>query len=373
MTTKTKKQTRLEQGGPLHPVSDMQLDQLKVEWVDYGSVKPNTYNPNKMTWHDRQLLKQSLLEDGWTQPIVVTPERIIIDGEQRWTTAGVSLKVDDIQEVIDKMEERDKEGHPVSQSILWRLKESKVRLEQAIKDGSLGSLAAITGNLVPITVIDLGDEAHKIISTIRHNRARGTHQIDAMAGITNDLVQLGLDLDDLESRLGMDDEEIRRFLQSTEGQTGDLEASLTSQDFSVSLDTVSIGDLPQATQDQFQKSEEANKAIKERQVILAKHENKVKREINKRIKSADADGESLTQEEKAKIVDEVEASMPPPETTVEEVKLRKFIIFALPEEIQLIEHSLGDQQAVTLLNLCKLYLAKKPALDKMIKSLNGSE
>ena len=65
----------------------MQLNQLKVEWVPRDTVKPNAYNPNKMTWDVRQLLLQSLLEDGWTQPIVTLMDGTIVDGEQRWTTS----------------------------------------------------------------------------------------------------------------------------------------------------------------------------------------------------------------------------------------------------------------------------------------------
>ena len=128
--TKKKTETVTDQ-----PVSDIQLNQLQVEWVDRDSVKPNKYNPNKMTWHDRMLLRQSLLEDGWTQPIVTLPDGTIVDGEQRWTTAGVELTPQDIQEVIDRMYQRAEEGAVLSESIVARLEESKRRLEAAIAEG----------------------------------------------------------------------------------------------------------------------------------------------------------------------------------------------------------------------------------------------
>lgn len=63
------------------PVSQVQLEQLKVEWILYDDVSPNDYNPNRMTLKDRLLLRQSLLEDGWTQSIVT-----LSNGEQRWPT-----------------------------------------------------------------------------------------------------------------------------------------------------------------------------------------------------------------------------------------------------------------------------------------------
>lgn len=181
-----------------------------------------------MSYHERLLLRQSLLEDGWTQPIVTLPDQTIVDGEQRWTTAGIPLTPKDIQDVLEKMEKRKTQGAPVSDSIILRLRESKKRLVAAIKAGLPGTIASITGGLVPITRLDLGDDAHKMISTIRHNRARGAHQIDSMTSITQDLVTLGLDFEDLETRLGMDDEEIQRFLQSAEGQLGQMKDELES-------------------------------------------------------------------------------------------------------------------------------------------------
>lgn len=192
------------------PVSDIQLAQLKIEWVSRDTIKPNTYNPNKMTWQDRMLLRSSLLEDGWTQPIVTLPDHTIVDGEQRWTTSGIETTPEDIQEIIDRMEKRKTQGAIVSESVLGRLYESKRRLVEAVAAGLPPCIASITGGLVPITTINLTDEAHRMISTIRHNRARGSHKLDSMSTILTDLQKLGLDIDDLEKRLGMDDEDLYR-------------------------------------------------------------------------------------------------------------------------------------------------------------------
>lgn len=51
-----------------------------LRWVDRGSVKPNDYNPNKVSKQNLALLKQSILANGWTLPIVVRPDFTIIDG-----------------------------------------------------------------------------------------------------------------------------------------------------------------------------------------------------------------------------------------------------------------------------------------------------
>lgn len=59
-----------------------------LQWVDRAKVKPNDYNPNKVSKQNLDLLKQSILTNGWTLPIVVRPDYTIIDGFHRWTVAG---------------------------------------------------------------------------------------------------------------------------------------------------------------------------------------------------------------------------------------------------------------------------------------------
>ena len=56
-----------------------------LQWVDRDRVKPNDYNPNKVSKQNLELLKQSILTNGWTLPIVVRPDFTIIDGFHRWT------------------------------------------------------------------------------------------------------------------------------------------------------------------------------------------------------------------------------------------------------------------------------------------------
>lgn len=343
------------------PVSDLQLNQLRVEWVPYETVIPNGYNPNNMTWHDRMLLRQSLLEDGWTQPIVTLPDGTIVDGEQRWTTAGLDLTPGDIQAVLDKMQKRQAEGAPTSESIMERLAASKQRLEEAVARGERGCLAAITGGLVPITRIDLKDDAHKMIATIRHNRARGTHQVDSMSAIAADLVQLGLDFDDLETRLGMDDDEINRLLDQAAGlQQADALLEETQADFSAAWEPVHLAEI--TADDELmaalERSREAAAAQKAHEVKLAEQRAAVREQVNERIAAREAEGETITQDDKARIEAEVTASIPqlekPPTPT-----LKKFMVFVTVEEYAVLEAALGpDDMANTLLEMCRAKLGE---------------
>lgn len=58
-----------------------------LQWVDRDMVKPNDYNPNKVSKQNLELLKQSILTNGWTLPIVVRPDFTIIDGFHRFYDA----------------------------------------------------------------------------------------------------------------------------------------------------------------------------------------------------------------------------------------------------------------------------------------------
>ena len=347
------------------PVSDIQLNQLRIEWVPRDSIRPNKYNPNRMSWHDRQLLRQSLLEDGWTQPIVTLADRTIVDGEQRWTVAGMEIKPDDIQEIIDKMLERKKQGAIVSESILERLEESKKRLIAAIESGQSPTLAAITGGYVPITILDLGDDAHKMISTIRHNRARGIHQVDAMAAITQDLIQLGLDIEDLEVRLGMDDEEIRRFIKSAEGQIADLQNQLVSQPFSPAVRPVHIASMDESIQNELDRSQQASAKMKQYNEQLAARKRLIEQESQKVIQQKEMEkGTSLTQSEKEKIRQQIASTIPTPDKPVPP-DVKKLVMFILPEEKDLIISVIGERVAIGLVKLCKVALAHPEVMQWM--------
>ena len=135
----------------------------QVRWVPRGQLRANSYNPNAVAPPELELLRLSILEDGWTQPIVVLADNTIIDGFHRWTVSA----------------------------------DPQVR--------------ALTGGLVPVVVVDV-DPVHRMMSTIRHNRARGTHAVLKMAEIVRGMVEAGLEAGEICRRLGMEDEELERLL-----------------------------------------------------------------------------------------------------------------------------------------------------------------
>jgi ParB-like chromosome segregation protein Spo0J len=139
-----------------------------VEWVPAASLTPNDYNPNVQPPPEHRLLKISILEDGWTQPVVVFDDGsgaipVIIDGEHRW------------------------------------------RLVLSDPD-----VAARTGGQVPIVRIRR-DRQHRMMSTIRHNRARGEHSVTGMADIVRELIEAGETADDICFLLQMEAEEVNRL------------------------------------------------------------------------------------------------------------------------------------------------------------------
>lgn len=138
---------------------------LNVKMISIDKIMANDYNPNAVAPPEMELLKLSIIEDGYTQPIVVYYDRnkdmyIIVDGFHRYRCA---------KEYFD-------------------LKE------------------------IPVTVIDKPLE-NRIASTIRHNRARGIHAIKGMSEIIIDLIEYGWKEDKIAKHLGMEKEEIFRLKQ----------------------------------------------------------------------------------------------------------------------------------------------------------------
>lgn len=134
-----------------------------LQWVDRGRVKPNDYNPNKVSKQNLELLKQSILTNGWTLPIVVRPDFTIIDGFHRWTVAG----------------------------------------EEPLKSMLEGK--------VPVVIVEHKDKAGNIYGTVTHNRARGTHLLEPMKVIVKELMGEGKSVEEIGKQLGMRPEEIFRL------------------------------------------------------------------------------------------------------------------------------------------------------------------
>lgn len=148
---------------PLPKVTDLSLEPVsRVEWLHRSQLSANDYNPNHVAIPELELLLVSILADGWTQPIVCLPDLTIVDGFHRWRLA------------------------------------SDPRLE-----------ARYCG-MVPVVRVQL-DPVHRRMSTIRHNRARGTHGIIPMAKIVTEMIQDGIAPDAIREGLGMEEEELSRL------------------------------------------------------------------------------------------------------------------------------------------------------------------
>ncbi|EBT1721477.1 hypothetical protein CIH67_24025 [Salmonella enterica] len=156
----------------LHELSPFTREPVDlVLWVKASEVVANDYNPNVMAAGEKKLLQHSLQEDGFTQPVVVSEEK------------GQYLVVDGFH---------------------WQL----------LGRRESGAGKRLKGWL-PVTCInpERKGQAERIASTIRHNRARGKHQIASMSDIVRDLARLGWTDERIGQELGMDRDEVLRLKQ----------------------------------------------------------------------------------------------------------------------------------------------------------------
>ncbi|MCI8551017.1 MAG: ParB-like nuclease domain-containing protein [Lachnospiraceae bacterium] len=140
--------------------------------VPIDRIKPNTYNPNTVAPPEMRLLYESIKADGYTMPIVcyynqAAETYIIVDGFHRYR---IMLEHPDIYE-----------------------------REQG---------------MLPVSVINKPID-QRMASTIRHNRARGNHDVDLMSNIVKELHELGRSDAWISKHLGMDRDEILRLKQIT--------------------------------------------------------------------------------------------------------------------------------------------------------------
>lgn len=141
-----------------------------VRPVPIEKIRANSYNPNHVAPPEMKLLYQSIKEDGYTMPIVcyyIQDEDMyeIVDGYHRYTTMLVHKDIYDRE-----------------------------------------------GGMLPVSVIDK-PEADRMASTIRHNRARGTHSIELMTNIVAELTRAGMSEAWIMKNIGMSAEELLRLKQ----------------------------------------------------------------------------------------------------------------------------------------------------------------
>lgn len=143
-----------------------------VRAIPIDRVVANAYNPNKVAPPEMKLLELSIWEDGFTQPVVTyydadRDQYEVVDGFHRYQILRASKRI------------REREN-----------------------------------GLLPVVVIDkpIGE---RMASTIRHNRARGSHDVDLMSGIVAELHQIGKSDTWIAKHLGMDADEVLRLKQIT--------------------------------------------------------------------------------------------------------------------------------------------------------------
>lgn len=176
-----------------------------VQWLKNGNVKANDYNPNSVAPPEMELLKVSILEDGYTQPIVAWQREHhheVVDGFHRNRVGRECMEVN----------------------------------------------ARVRGYL-PVAVIngEREDRGDRIASTIRHNRARGKHAVAAMSDIVIELKRRNWSDEKISRELGMDQDEILRLCQIS-----GLSELFADQQFSEAWDVegaISEADFEELTDD----------------------------------------------------------------------------------------------------------------------------
>jgi ParB-like chromosome segregation protein Spo0J len=140
--------------------------------IPIDKIRANSYNPNSVAPPEMELLELSIWEDGYTMPIVC-----------------YYLKDEDVYEIVDGYHR------------YLVLKNSK-----RIFDRENG--------LLPVVIIDK-DDSNRMASTIRHNRARGSHSIELMSNIVAELTESGMSDAWILKHIGMDKDELLRLKQIT--------------------------------------------------------------------------------------------------------------------------------------------------------------
>jgi len=155
----------------LSPFKDEPVD--FVEWVKNDKVHANDYNPNSVAPPEMELLKHSILSDGYTQPIVTMPDEVgreVVDGFHRHRVG--------------------KECEEVRTRVSGYLPTVRIKASQEGK-------------------------ADRMAATIRHNRARGEHRVDSMSEIVVELKRRFWSDEKIAKELGMEPDEVLRLTQIT--------------------------------------------------------------------------------------------------------------------------------------------------------------
>lgn len=201
------------EGGELHDEEDSypwRSPVYSVIAVPLEKVTANDYNPNSVAPPEMALLETSIWEDGYTQPVVVVydsdnDQYVVVDGFHRYLTLKNSPRI----------LERERGLLPV------------VILDKAVHD--------------------------RMASTIRHNRARGSHNIELMSVIVSELVEMGKGDAWICKHIGMSPDELLRLKQIT-----GLASLFSGKEFSKSWEVDQLDEIEPTLQEEDEKGLDFN-------------------------------------------------------------------------------------------------------------------
>lgn len=264
------------------------LQTLKIVYIDTAALKPNPYNPNRQSDHEFELLCKSMDEDGFTQPIVAVRidethcadpkfsgkyapgEMVIVDGFHRWKAAHHL-------------------GHPE----------------------------------VPFVEVPMTVEQMRI-ATLRHNRARGSEDIELSAEVLRDLQQLGA-LDWAKDSLMLDDAELNKLLDDIPAPE-----SLAAEEFSEAWDPVKGKDAITIEQDMVETGQRSVAASAAAANRLAEMEKKI--------------AEAKTEQEK--------------EQAKREANVFRLVLVFTGDQAEVVKTVLGEKPAEAILRMCEAEVIK---------------
>lgn len=181
----------------LHKVSPFSTEPVDfVKWVKNPLVHANDYNPNSVAPPEMELLRHSIAEDGYTQPIVSMPD------------------ADGLYEVVDGFHRHrvGKECQDIQSRVHGYLPVVQIRASQF-------------------------DKTNRMAATIRHNRARGEHKVESMAEIVIELKRRFWSDEKIAKELGMEPDEVLRLTQVT-----GLAGLFADREFSQAWEAESLSD-----------------------------------------------------------------------------------------------------------------------------------
>ena len=277
------------------------LERLTIEYVSVASIRPNSYNPNSQSDHEFELLVRSIDEDGFTQPIVCQrATREFVDGEHRWTAAIVH----------------------------YHLRKNKLEISnEHCREARDQRFEIIDPALeIPVVFVEMSVEQMRI-ATLRHNKARGSHDIELEAQVLRDLQKLGA-IEWAQDSLMLDDVELDRLLNDVAAPD-----ALHSDEFSEAWEP-----------DQLNDADADNPSTEAREIVASTHGGtmvtamseaaiRATREREIRIKSA------TTEEERNQ--------------ARKESGLYRLSLIFHGDEASIVKGVLGKAPAVKLISLCR--------------------